>query len=242
MARRRRRRRSSNSGTAIVVIVAVAAVWLIGVFVARHLAAVLTFTAILAGSVWAVWYLRRRKGRAAEKRAQLEAEKAWEANRRAWRALNFTAGLYSVVVTGLHGYEADATVTELLCDIPGLRDQPVGEVEALVQRIIHIGPQPVAEGIAQDNAIHLKEALERRGAKVKIKEGVTRNGSSGREAIPAAVRREVWKRDEGRCVDCGSRERLEYDHIIAVANGGSNTARNIELRCESCNRKKGAKV
>jgi 5-methylcytosine-specific restriction endonuclease McrA len=35
---------------------------------------------------------------------------------------------------------------------------------------------------------------------------------------------------------------LEYDHIIAVANGGSNTVRNIELRCETCNRKKGAKV
>jgi 5-methylcytosine-specific restriction endonuclease McrA len=56
------------------------------------------------------------------------------------------------------------------------------------------------------------------------------------------VRNEVWRRDQARCVDCGSRERLEYDHIIAVSRGGSNTARNIELRCETCNRKKGAGI
>lgn len=59
-----------------------------------------------------------------------------------------------------------------------------------------------------------------------------------RQAISSAVRREVWRRDEGRCVKCGGRERLEYDHIIPVSKGGSNTARNIELLCESCNRSK----
>jgi Holliday junction DNA helicase RuvB len=59
-----------------------------------------------------------------------------------------------------------------------------------------------------------------------------------RDAIPSAVRREVWRRDEGKCVKCGSRKNLEYDHIIPVAEGGSNTARNIELLCEPCNRAK----
>jgi HNH endonuclease len=63
-----------------------------------------------------------------------------------------------------------------------------------------------------------------------------------REAIPKRVRHEVWRRDQGRCVDCGSRERLEFDHIIPVGKGGSNTARNIELRCEACNRRKSASV
>src|SRR5206468_2775089 len=51
-------------------------------------------------------------------------------------------------------------------------------------------------------------------------------GSSARpvrEPIPERVRHEVWRRDEGRCVDCGSRERLEFDHIVPVAAGGSNT-------------------
>lgn len=56
--------------------------------------------------------------------------------------------------------------------------------------------------------------------------------------IPGEVRREVWRRDEGKCVECGSQEKLEYDHVIPVTKGGSNTARNIRLLCEVCNRKK----
>lgn len=63
-----------------------------------------------------------------------------------------------------------------------------------------------------------------------------------RRPIPERVRNEVWRRDQGRCVDCSSRERLEFDHIIPISKGGSNTARNLELRCETCNRKKAARV
>jgi 5-methylcytosine-specific restriction endonuclease McrA len=63
-----------------------------------------------------------------------------------------------------------------------------------------------------------------------------------REAIPERVRHEVWRRDRGTCVECGSRGRLEFDHIIPVSRGGANTVRNIELRCEPCNRRKGARV
>ncbi len=63
-----------------------------------------------------------------------------------------------------------------------------------------------------------------------------------REGIPEKVRLVVWRRDAGKCSRCGNRERLEYDHIIPVSEGGSNTARNIELLCEKCNRSKGAKI
>jgi len=63
-----------------------------------------------------------------------------------------------------------------------------------------------------------------------------------REPVPDRVRHEVWRRDRGSCVDCGSRARLEFDHIIPVSLGGSNTARNVELRCEPCNRRKGARI
>jgi TPR repeat protein len=59
-----------------------------------------------------------------------------------------------------------------------------------------------------------------------------------RMAISSQVRREVWRRDGGACVKCGSRRNLEYDHIVPVSKGGSNTARNIELLCEVCNRAK----
>jgi hypothetical protein len=63
-----------------------------------------------------------------------------------------------------------------------------------------------------------------------------------RAPIPDDVRAFVWNRDGGRCVQCGGRERLEFDHLIPFSMGGSNTARNLQLLCEGCNRAKGASI
>ena len=54
-------------------------------------------------------------------------------------------------------------------------------------------------------------------------------GPNSRSGIPVAVRRAVWQRDYGRYAKCGRRERLEFDHIVPIARGGSNTERNVEL-------------
>lgn len=59
-----------------------------------------------------------------------------------------------------------------------------------------------------------------------------------REVITEEVRHEVWRRDQGKCVICGSNRNLEYDHILPFSKGGSNTARNIQILCETCNRRK----
>jgi 5-methylcytosine-specific restriction endonuclease McrA len=77
---------------------------------------------------------------------------------------------------------------------------------------------------------------------VEALENLTKLEGVKREPIPDSVRLFVWQRDKGQCVKCGSRERLEFDHIIPIIAGGSNTERNIQLLCESCNRSKGATV
>jgi 5-methylcytosine-specific restriction endonuclease McrA len=61
-----------------------------------------------------------------------------------------------------------------------------------------------------------------------------------RQPIPDQVKLYVWQRDGGACVRCGSNRDLEYDHVIPLALGGSNTARNLQLLCADCNGLKGA--
>lgn len=63
-----------------------------------------------------------------------------------------------------------------------------------------------------------------------------------REAIPRAVQREVWQRDGGRCVECSSKEKLCFDHIVPFSRGGSNSVRNLQLLCEKCNLSKGNRI
>jgi len=64
----------------------------------------------------------------------------------------------------------------------------------------------------------------------------------GRQPIPAAVRREVWKRDEGRCTwrgpdgkRCGSTWKAELDHLRPAALGGSSTVENLRILCRAHN-------
>ena len=68
--------------------------------------------------------------------------------------------------------------------------------------------------------------------------GQTRPGS---RHISAAVKREVWHRDGGRCAFRGEQGRcvetglLEFHHVVPYAKGGATTQENLELRCRTHN-------
>jgi hypothetical protein len=59
--------------------------------------------------------------------------------------------------------------------------------------------------------------------------------------VPAAVKREVWARDGGRCTfvgtdgRCSARACLELHHVVPYADGGATDAKNLTLRCRAHN-------
>lgn len=61
-----------------------------------------------------------------------------------------------------------------------------------------------------------------------------------RQPIPREVQREVFTRDGGRCVECGSDFQIQYDHVIPHSLSGADTAQNLQLLCAPCNQSKGA--
>ena len=82
-----------------------------------------------------------------------------------------------------------------------------------------------------------KKALLSKKKKEKRKEYLQRALSSQKNDklkgftrhISNKVRTEVWNRDNGLCVICGSQKNLEFDHIIPFSKGGRSVADNIQF-------------
>ena len=77
----------------------------------------------------------------------------------------------------------------------------------------------------------------------RTRTSAAKTGVPGR-AIPVAVKREVWRRDRGRCryVDrtsgrrCGSQHLLQIDHVVPYACGGAAEPNNLRLLCAAHHR------
>jgi predicted restriction endonuclease len=88
----------------------------------------------------------------------------------------------------------------------------------------------------------LQRLEARRFAKTKSpRQGLSRTDTPSRH-IPAAVRRAVHERDQGRCrfVDeqgrrCTARDRLEFHHRRPFGHGGDRGLENIQLLCKGHN-------
>lgn len=68
------------------------------------------------------------------------------------------------------------------------------------------------------------------------------SNSNNRSPIPSHVKQAVWMRDKGCCVSCGSKENLEFDHIIPFSKGGNDSIKNLQILCLKCNRGKSNKI
>jgi hypothetical protein len=106
----------------------------------------------------------------------------------------------------------------------------------------HALPRGAVDAILDRALTLLIDDIERRrfARVVSPRPGPGESKASGRH-IPAAVRRAVSQRDQGRCAFVGPTGRcretafLEFHHVAPYAAGGAATADNIELRCRSHN-------
>ena len=141
-----------------------------------------------------------------------------------------TAETYSLRVT------VDAALEKDLDELKALLSHkvPNGDLAAVLREAVQCA---------------LEKHRKRRGAaepsrkrKSPVAAKPVKKTASGREPISAAVRREVWKRDEGRCTwrgpdgqRCGSTWKVELDHIRPAALGGPSTVENLRILCRAHN-------
>jgi hypothetical protein len=104
----------------------------------------------------------------------------------------------------------------------------------------HAQPGATAEQVLETALDLLLAQQAKRRAQVKKPQPNPRSARPGH--VPAAVKRAVWARDEGKChwpLDsggiCGSTLRLEIDHVVPRARGGPSTVENCRLTCRTHN-------
>ena len=136
-------------------------------------------------------------------------------------------------------FTADAELLQMVDRLRGLLRHkiPDGRLEGIFKE----AAKTLLAKIDHDKAVLYLQPKKRSGPSPSSSE---RRGS---RFVPRTIKREVWTRDGGRCAyaapdgrRCESHEALEYDHIVAWADGGrSDTPDNIRLLCRAHNQRLG---
>jgi hypothetical protein len=116
------------------------------------------------------------------------------------------------------------------------------KLEAVKDALSHSHPGADVEAILEAGLDALIERAAKRKGLVKRPRAAAPpadvEASENARYVPAAVRREVWLRDEGRCQwptsdggICGSTHRCELDHIVPVGRRGRSVASNLRVAC-----------
>jgi hypothetical protein len=116
------------------------------------------------------------------------------------------------------------------------------KLEAARDALSHSHPGADVEAILEAGLDLLIERAAKRKGLVKrprsAPDPAAADESANPRHVPAAVRREVFLRDEGKCQwplaqggICGSTHRVELDHVVPVGRGGKATASNGRVLC-----------
>jgi hypothetical protein len=107
-------------------------------------------------------------------------------------------------------------------------------------------PSEIEEVVLQIKSLHYQrdDALRRLREQVANFEAAETYATRGviRRPLADDVKLLVWTRDGGACVRCGARTGLHFDHIIPLAKGGSDSAENIQILCQTCNLAKSDRI
>ena len=87
-------------------------------------------------------------------------------------------------------------------------------------------------------AVLLVVFLRRRRRRSRNTESTGQAAPRTRTHIPAGLRNEVLRRDQGKCQYCGRSAPevvIHFDHIVPLSKGGATTLDNLQLLCEQDN-------
>ena len=150
-------------------------------------------------------------------------------------------------------YITDSDITSVRTNV--IQKEVIDTLKKMYQDGLKKGQNPhdIIEEIADFNLIYLDYSHELEMVIIKLREYAfttdtyfddeeTDVKKIRRPSIPQNIKDKVWNRDDGKCVQCGSNENIEFDHIIPFSKGGSSTYRNLQILCEKCNRVKSANI